>query len=181
LEDQFKQRKNGLVLWWLPVKIQMSRSDELTCLKAAITFIENGDETLDTARRYNTSLTFYERVAELAETIASEWVVARYFELEYDPYLPKMKKMADVGNAIEVKWTSHIEGSLIIHEYDRPQDIGVLVVGKSPYYFIKGWIPVAMAQKSRYRHSNQPNWWVSQINLQPIENLRRSNYGTTAI
>lgn len=163
------------------MKITMPRAQEMICIKAAIQFIEDGDETLDTARRYNTSLTFYERVAELAETIASEWVVARFLDVPYDPYLPKMKKQADVGNAIEVKWTSHMEGSLIIHEYDRPQDIGVLVVGKSPHYFIKGWIPVAMAQKPRYRHSSQPNWWVSQINLQPIENLRRSTYGTTAI
>lgn len=155
---------------------RISRADELTCLKAAISFIENGDETLDTKRRYNTALTFYERVGELAETIASEWVVARHLGVAYDPYLPKMKKQADVGKQIEVKWTKHMEGQLIVHEYDRTTDIAVLVVGSGGDYIIKGWIPIAMAQKTRYRHSNQPNWWVSQINLQPIENLVRSNY-----
>ena len=55
------------------MKIRISRKDEITCLKAAISFVENGDETLDTDRRYNTGITFHERIAELAETIASEW------------------------------------------------------------------------------------------------------------
>jgi len=40
------------------MKLQISRKDEITCLKAAISFIENGDETLDGDRRYNTGLTF---------------------------------------------------------------------------------------------------------------------------
>jgi hypothetical protein len=77
----------------------------------------------------------------------------------------------------EVRWTKYVAGQLIIHEYDRPTDIAILVTGQSPHYFIAGWIPIAMAQKPRYRHSKQPNWWVTQINLQPIENLRKSNYG----
>ena len=172
------RRKTHVVLPTMPVIIRTGRNDEFVCIKAAIEFIENGDETLDTARRYNTSLTFYERISELAETIGSEWAVARYLGVDYDPFVPKMKKIADVGKQIEVKWTKHDSGSLIVHEYDRVNDIAVLVTGSTPHYSIKGWIPVAMAQKTRYRHTNQPNWWVSQINLQPIENLVRSNYVT---
>ena len=166
-----------MVLWCLSVKIKISRKDELTCLKAAISFIENGDETLDTERRYNTGLTFYERVAELAETIASEWVVAHHLGFAYDPFEPKMKKKADVGDKFEVKWTKHIAGQLIVHEYDRTSDIAILVTGQTPHYYIAGWIPVSIAQKSRFRHSHQPTWWVSQINLQPIDNLRKSIHG----
>ena len=129
------------------MKMQISRRDELICLKAAISFIENGDETLDTPRRYNTNITFYERVGELAETIASEWVVARYLGIEYD----------------------------------RKNDIAIFVTGQTPHYYIAGWIPVAIAQKTRFRHSHQPTWWVSQINLQPIENLRKSIHGHSAV
>jgi len=66
---------------------------------------------------------------------------------------------------------------LIVHEYDRVADIAILVTGSTPHYYIAGWIPVAIAQKARFRHSNQPNWWVSQINLQPIESLRKSIHG----
>ena len=164
-----------------PVIMRVSRAEELTCLEAAMSFIKNGDETLDTDRRYNTTLTFYERVAELAETIASEWIVAKHLGLDYDPFKPKMKKLADVGEHFEVKWTRHVEGQLIVHEYDRVSDVAILVTGQTPNYHIRGWIPVAMAQKSRYRHTNQPNWWVSQINLQPIENLGRSNYANPKI
>jgi hypothetical protein len=159
------------------VKIKISRADELTCLKAAVQFVENGDETLDTDRRYNTAITFHERISELAETIASEWVVARHLGFEYDPFEPKMKKKADVGDKFEVKWTKYTIGQLIVHEYDRTSDIAILVTGSSPHYFIAGWIPVSVAQKPRYRHSQQPNWWVSQINLQPIETLRKALYG----
>ena len=159
------------------MKIKISRADELTCLKAAVQFVENGDETLDTDRRYNTAITFHERISELAETIASEWVVARHLGFEYDPFEPKMKKKADVGDKFEVKWTKYTIGQLIVHEYDRTSDIAILVTGSSPHYFIAGWIPVSVAQKPRYRHSQQPNWWVSQINLQPIETLRKALYG----
>ena len=159
------------------MKVKISRADELTCLKAAIQFVENGDETLDTDRRYNTAITFHERISELAETIASEWVVARHLGFDYDPFEPKMKKKADVGDKFEVKWTKYTIGQLIVHEYDRTSDIAILVTGSSPHYFIAGWIPVSVAQKPRYRHSQQPNWWVSQINLQPIETLRKALYG----
>ena len=163
------------------MKIKISRKDELTCLKAAISFIENGDETLDNDRRYNNGITFYERVAELAESIASEWVVANHLGFAYDPFEAKMKKKADVGDKFEVKWTKHVAGQLIVHEYDRTSDIAILVTGQTPHYYIAGWIPVSIAQKPRFRHSHQPTWWVSQINLQPIDNLRKSIHGNNPV
>lgn len=163
------------------MKLTITAEEELVCVKAALHHIEATNERPDGAKRYDRKLNFPGYVAQYAETIASEWIVARYFGIEYDPYDIKFKDRADVGNAIEVKYTPYAEGQLIIHEYDRTTDIAVLVTGKSPEYVIAGWIPVAVAKKARYRHSTQPNWWVSQVHLQPIENLRRSNYGTAAI
>lgn len=163
------------------MKMQLTRAEEVICLKAAIEFSVNGTMDADHKQRHNQQMNFYEYIAECAEAIGSEWVVAKYFGLAFDPFEQKLKNKADVGNAIEVKWTKYVAGQLIIHEYDRPNDIAVLVTGQSPHYFIAGWIPIAMAQKPRYRHSKQPNWWVTQINLQPIENLRKSNYGNIAI
>jgi len=127
---------------------------------------------------YNNSLSFQERVAEESESVAAEWAVAKYYGLDFDPAESNnhFKSKADVGNALEVKWTKYTDGSLIIYESDRKTDIAVLVVGKSPTYVIKGWIPVAVCQKERYRHSSQPTWWVSQNHLQPIETLGASNY-----
>jgi hypothetical protein len=127
------------------------------------------------------SLGTFEYLVECAEAIGSEWVVAKYFDLPFDPYENKFKVKADVGNAIEVRWTKYVAGQLIIHEYDSPNDIAVLVTGQAPHYFIAGWIPIAIAKRPKYRHSKQPNWWVTQINLQPIENLRKSNYGHSSI
>ena len=176
------RRKTHVVLRRMPpIVMRVSRAEELTCLKAATQLLEEGWETFNTERRYTQTLTFYERVAELAETLASEWIVAKYLGFDFDPFLSKRKHTADVGTNIEVKWTRHVAGQLIVHEYDRVSDIAVLVTGQSPNYHIRGWIPVAMAQKARYRHTNQPNWWVSQINLQPIENLGRSNYANAKI
>jgi hypothetical protein len=106
--------------------------------------------------------------------------VAKYLAAEYDPFVSKHKEAADVGSQIEVRWTKYVAGQLIVHEYDRPNDIAVLVTGNAPHYFIAGWIPISIAKRPKYRHSKQPNWWVTQINLQPIENLRKSNYGQSA-
>jgi len=127
---------------------------------------------------YNNSLSFQERVCEEAESVAAEWAVAKYYGLPFEPAEANnhFKNKADVGNALEVKWTKYPDGSLIIYESDRKTDIAVLVVGKSPSYVIKGWIPVTMAQRDRYRHASQPTWWVSQNHLQPIETLGASIY-----
>jgi hypothetical protein len=163
------------------MKIKVSRADEITCLKAAIQFVENGDETLDTDRRYNTAVTFYERISELAETIASEWVVARHLGFDYDPFEPKMKKKADVGDKFEVKWTKYANGAMIIYDNDRNTDIAILVTGKSPNYEIRGWLPVSIAKSKPWRRQDQPTFWVEQYNLHPIENLRRSSHGEAAL
>ena len=72
--------------------------------------------------------------------------VAKYFGMiGFDPAMSKFKQTADVGAAIEVKWTSYDSGSLIIYESDRNSDVAVLVVGKCPKYRIAGWIPVSIA------------------------------------
>ena len=173
--------KGYLVLRGLQVKMTLTRSEEVTCLKAAIEFTVNGTQDASHRQFHNQQMQYYEFIVEWAEAIGSEWVVAKYFGLDFDPFEPKFKHKADVGNAIEVKWTKYVAGQLIVHEYDRPNDIAVLVTGQAPHYFIAGWIPIAMAQRPKYRHSKQPNWWVTQINLQPIENLRKSNYGHSAI
>ena len=127
---------------------------------------------------YHNSLSFQERVAEEAEGVAAEWAVAKYYGLPFDPMKANdhYKAKADVGNAIEVRWSKWNDGHLIIYEYDRKTDIAVLVIGKSPTYTIRGWIPVAVAQKDRYRHAQQPTWWVAQHHLQPIETLKASVY-----
>ncbi len=158
--------------------IKMANDELAQCTVAGLQRLMRKLAGHNSGHYYNNSLSFQERVAEESESVAAEWAVAKYYDLPFDPAKANnhFKNKADVGNALEVKWTKYIDGSLIIYESDRKTDIAVLVVGKSPTYVIKGWIPIAVAQKERYRHATQPTWWLSQNHLQPIETLKASNY-----
>jgi hypothetical protein len=177
-----RQREDNLVLHWLQMKMQLSREQQITCHEAAIshykadTFLHPGMDST-----YTKDKNLHELIAQYAEALGAEWIVAKYLGVDYDPFVSKHKEAADVSSNIEVRWTKYVAGQLIVHEYDRSNDIAILVTGQAPHYFIAGWIPIAMAQRPKYRHSKQPNWWVTQINLQPIENLRKSNYGQSSI
>lgn len=162
------------------MKIKLTTDELCLCIEAAVTLTRDKGALLDTPAHYNHT-SFMTYIAELSEAIAAEWVVAKYFDLPFRVNQDKGKHTADVGKGIEVRWTKYEQGQLIIYEYDRPTDIAVLVTGQAPTYYIKGWIPIAMAQKPKYKHTKQPTWWVTQINLQPIENLRRSSYANSAI
>ena len=176
------QRENHLVLHWLQVKMQLTREQQITCHEAAVshykadTFLYPGMDST-----YTKDKNLHELIAQYAEALGAEWIVAKYLGADYDPFVSKHKEAADVASNFEVRWTKYVAGQLIVHEYDRANDIAILVTGQAPHYFIAGWIPIAMAQRPKYRHSKQPNWWVTQINLQPIENLRKSNYGHSSI
>jgi len=160
------------------VKIKLTQDEMNLCMVASVkkADIHNGLLPL----RYDAP-SYMEQLAQMSESIGAEWAVAKYFDLPFDPFEDKYKIKADVGSGIEVRWTKYQLGQLIVYESDRTSDIAVLVTGQAPNYFIAGWIPIAMAQRPKYRHSKQPTWWVTQINLQPIENLRKSNYGQSAI
>ena len=111
-----------------------------------------------------------------------EIAVAQYFGIkDFEPTCGTFKDQADVASFIEVKHTKWRDGHLIVKESDRNSDIAVLVVGTSPQYYIAGWIPVAVAKKPRFKHDKSNSWWVSQINLQPIETLQRSQYGAARL
>jgi hypothetical protein len=164
------------------LKVSLDRQEAMLCHLSAWVMAMKNLSVGDSAKTYTKDKTLHELLAQDAEAIGSEWAVAKYFNLDFDPFEEKGKEKADVGKGIEVRWTKYAEGQLIVHEYDRSTDIAVLVTGNSSTaYNIVGWIPVAIAKRDKYRHTRQPNWWVSQPNLQPIENLVRSNYGTDAI
>lgn len=162
------------------MKMKISEYKAAMCHCAALK-ARSATERLGSEPRYNSKLNFHDQIAELAESFAAEWAVADYFGLPYDPMIATYKDKADVGNGIEVKWTRYESGHLIIYPPDRNTDVAVLVTGKHPDYVIAGWIPVSMAKRDRYKKSNQDSWWIAPANLQPIENLRRSNYGEAAI
>lgn len=164
------------------MKIKLTQREQFTCHAAALALAVNNDNyDKDGYWTVPQNNNLHEWLASDAEAIGSEWAVAKYFDLPFDPFLQKGKRIADVGKGLEIKWSRHDTASLIVYEYDRTTDVAVLVTGKAPEYKIAGWIPVAIAQRPKYRHTKQPTWWVTQINLQPIENLARSAYADAAI
>lgn len=163
------------------IRMHMSSADEWAIHKRASDVIFAQEANLGVTVHYNTKLNNFERVVEYAESIAAELCVARYFGLDFDIDKSKGKRKADVGKGIEVRWTAYNGGNLIIYPNDRDADVAVLVVGKSPEYFIAGWLPVSFAKVKRYKNPRQDSWWVDQQNLNPIENLVRSEYADTHI
>ena len=153
---------------------------QLSHLAAIKMLCETVDQTMGSEPRYNRGLNFHEKVTELAQAIEAEWIVAKYYGREFNPFASKYKRVADVGNGIEVK---HTESGfhLIVYPNDRNTDVAVLVTGKSPEFHITGWIPVSMAKRPRFKKSTQDSWWINMRDLQPIETLIRSSYGEAAI
>jgi hypothetical protein len=153
---------------------------QLSHLAAIKKLCETRDQTMGSEPRYNRGFNFHEKVTELAQAIEAEWIVAKYYGRDFNPFANKGKRVADVGNGIEVK---HTESGfhLIIYPNDRITDVAVMVTGKSPEFHIVGWIPVAMAKRPRFKKATQDSWWVNMRDLQPIETLVRSSYGAAAI
>lgn len=164
------------------MKVKPTIEDKVLAHTVALERIAEIGGHPDHDSRYDKRLGFHDYVAQVAESIVAEILVARYLGyIDFDPRASRFKQTADVGSNIEVRWTRYDTGSLIVYENDRVTDVAVLVTGRSPNYNLAGWIPVAIAKKPRYRSSSQPTWWVTQQNLQPIETLKGSNYGTAAL
>ena len=159
----------------------ISAADEWAIHKRAVDVVFSYSGQLGTTIRYNCKLNNHEQVSEYAESLGTEMIVARYFGLDYDINVSNGKRGADVGQGLEVRWTSYVGGNLIVYPNDRDTDIAVLVVGKSPVYHIAGWLPVAFARRKRFKNPRQDSWWVDQANLNPIDTLIRSEYATAAI
>jgi len=162
-------------------KMTISAADEWAIHKRSVDVVFSYSGQLGTTIRYNSKLNNHEQVSEYAESLGAEMIVARYFGLDYDINLSNGKRGADVGQGLEVRWTSYVGGNLIVYPNDRDTDIAVLVVGKSPVYYIAGWLPVAFARRKRFKNPRQDSWWVDQANLNPIDTLIRSEYATAAI
>ena len=164
------------------MRVKPTIEDKVLAHTVALERIAEIHGQADDWSRYDKQLNFHENVAQVAESIVAEILVARFLGfVAFDPRASRFKDSADVGSFVDVKWTRYETGQMIIYENDRNSDVAVLVVGTSPNYRLAGWIPVAMAKRPKYRNSKQPTWWVTQQNLQPIENLKGSNYGQASL
>lgn len=162
-------------------KITLTRDEEIQAAAAAFLCESKGEDNVyfhDQAMRGN----IHESIRRTAEALGAEIAAAKYFGIpNYKLQINKFKAQADIGNRIEIKHTRWLDGHLILQARDRVDDLAVLVVGESPIYHVKGWIPIRAAKTSRFKHDKTESWWVSQINLNSMENLKESNYGNVEI
>jgi hypothetical protein len=132
------------------------------------------------AQRWNQSVNFHEMIAECAESVGAEIAVAQYFGIKgFKPTLNTFKNEADVMARLEVKHTKYESGHLIINATDRPDDVAMLVTGRSPVYQLVGWIPIKLARTELFRHETQDNYWIPQGKLYAPEILRNRVNGHT--
>jgi hypothetical protein len=160
------------------IMVRLSRHDEITAHTAGL----ERESRYGSNPKFNGNKgNFHNAVVIHSEAVGAEIAVARYFDIkDFVPTVNTFKNEPDInlgGLGLEVKQTAHKNGHLIITDDDRDSDIAVLVVGESPSYYLVGWIPVGVAKRPRFL-SAQGGYWISQINLQPIESLKRSKYVT---
>ena len=162
-------------------KVILDRSQEITAHRVGLerTIIRNADPT-DASNFGQAYKNWHELVWQESESAAAEIAVANYFgDYGFVPAIDNAHDTADVGENIEVKWTKHANGHLIIQNRPnpRPNDVAILVTGFSPVYVLLGWMPISMAKQPRYKHTYQDNYWVPRANLFEMQYLKRSNYG----
>jgi hypothetical protein len=120
-------------------------------------------------------INFPQLVDQQSDALGAEVAVAKYFKQPIDLANLNYKEKADVGHNIEVKHTKWKDGSLILRDHDRKEDIAILVTGSMPRYFLCGWIPIAVARRPSQKR-NDGAWWIGQQDLHPMGNLVRSMY-----
>ena len=77
-------------------------------------------------------------------------------------------KEPDCGKKTQVRWTHHINGSLIVRDKDPDDHYYVLVVGACPDYRVVGWIMGYDAKKNEYLRcpgEQSPAYFVPQNKL----------------
>jgi len=158
------------------IEVKLNYDEQVAAAKAGFlrcTFMEENVHFHEQSALGN----IHEQVLRHSEAAGSELAAAKYFGIpNFKLTINTFKHVADVGDRIEIKHTVWKGGHLIVRERDRDDDIAVLVTGKSPTYFIVGWIPMAVAKSDRFKHKDG-SWWISQINLRGMGNLKESNYG----
>jgi hypothetical protein len=152
---------------------RLQRDDEFVAASIAFRRAFESPNKID---RSIQKVNLHEGIARDAESIGAEMIVAYYFGIKnYEPGVNTFKLHADIGGNIEVKWSSYKDAHLILSDRDRSCDIAILVTGKSPTYYIAGWIPIKNAKVPQRRHKDG-SYWINQDDLYPIGDLATSMY-----
>lgn len=163
------------------MKVTLTQEEQVKCTKAgfewAINYIPQwlGRTEKRNYQHDREAMSFPDFVALQSQSVGAEVAVSKYFRQPYDYGNRNYKDKADVGHKIEVKWTKWKDGSLILTNNDRKEDIAILVTGSMPTFYVIGWIPIVMAQRNKQQRSDG-SWWISQRDLHPMADFSRSIY-----
>jgi hypothetical protein len=164
------------------IKVTLTRDEEIKAHQVGFKRSQLDFWNADSPKRFDRDLNFHDFITQQAESVSSEMAVAKFLKVEdFDPDNQNFKNLADVGSNIEVKWTRWKDGHLIIYPYDREDDVAVLVVGKSPEYYLVGWIPIKQAKAPQNYVRAQNTYWVTQRRLNPMNELAGSIYGHASL
>ena len=162
-------------------KVILDRSQEITAHQKGLDRVIAINADPNDANQFGQKFTnFHEFIWQKAEAAGAETAVANYFgDYGFVPKVNTFNDEPDVGENIEVKWTKHTNGHLILQNRGpgRPNVVAILVTGWSPVYILLGWMPVHMAKVPKYKHPYQDNYWVPRSNLFEMQYLKRSQYG----
>ena len=96
----------------MQMKQSITRDDEWTALACAIRRISEIKGNPDHGSRYDKKLSWFDYVAQVAESIGAEIAVAKWLGYDnFDPNASRFKETADIGSKFEVKWTRWESGS----------------------------------------------------------------------
>lgn len=141
-------------------RLSLTPGDRLLAAQAATHFL-----TAATERNYDTPFKGWkdneERKKQLTLAYAAEIGVAKKLKKQWNG-VNTHKDQADVGNNIEVRWTS--TDYAIVYDYDRDNDLLFLVKGTTmDFLYIAGFIPIKMAKVDAYkidREGQRLSYWV---------------------
>jgi hypothetical protein len=161
------------------ISVTLSPAEEMHAARVALTRTQ---ECRQMGVKENIKdITYFQNIYNQAESIGAEIAAAKALGVaNFDASQSKWKDTADVGRNIEVRWSQWESAHAICKPTDRDDDLILLVTGRSPDYKVIGYIPVAVARKPRFLHKTG-SWWVSQINLRPVETLARSVYANATL
>lgn len=109
------------------------------------------------------------------ESAASEAAVAKALNLYWSP--GGVRATADVGDLVQVRWSSRPNARLILHNEDTDLQPFVLVTGTVPNFAVVGWILGSEGKQEKYWSdpgTGRPAYFVPQDELKDMTLLRRS-------
>ncbi len=142
-------------------QLNLNAHEKNRARQAATEFIEWSINTMGTDHphtRHTAWASNEERFWCMSMAYGSEIGIARKLNMQWNG-LGTGKKTADVGNNIEVRWTTG--QSLIVRANDRERDIVFLTKGTTlDNLYIVGFLPVKMARVTEYKLEGEETWKV---------------------